>query len=509
MTKNFYITTPLYYPSSKLHLGHSYSSVIADVINRYKKSLGYNTFFLVGTDEHGQKIAKKAAELNLKPIDFVNLNVLKIKNLWKILEIDYDVFKRTTNKDHKELCQKIFDILLKKDLLYKGLYQGIYCKSCEEFLTSFQVNNNNNKIFCNVCKNEVDICKEETYFFKVSKFKLFLIKMFKENQINLFPKERINEMVNNFVLNSLQDLSITRTSFNWGINIKNDKNHILYVWFDALIGYLSGIKYLKDDLFFNKYWSFNSEIIQIIGKEITRFHAIYWPVLLNSLNLKLPDHIISHGWITHKDLKMSKSLGNVIDPLKIIEIYGVDALRFFIIVGLNLDSDNKYSEINFKDFYNANLVNNYGNLVSRVTKMIRKYFSSKIKNFDLSFSKNSLLINDSLALIIEFKNLMANLYIQKAYKKLFLLFSKANKYIEVIKPWTIKDKQKLKEIMQELSYVILVGTFLLKPVLIKTCKKVFRQFLIEDDKLNWKILSNLNWIRNININVSDILFKRM
>ncbi len=502
--KTFYITTPLYYPSDNLHIGHTYSTVLADVFNRYKKQNNYDTFFLVGSDEHGQKIENKAREINKKPIEFVNEIVKKFKYLWKELGIEYDVFERTTNKQHESLCKDIFSFLLENNYVYKGEYKGIYCKSCEEFLTSTQINE---KGECKISLNKIEMVNEESYFFKVSKFSNFLLKLFNEKDF-LFPIERRKEMINNFIKPGLSDLSITRISFNWGIPIREDKKHILYVWIDALSGYLSGIKYKVNNEIFNKYWGKDTEIIQIIGKEITRFHSIYWPSLLESLNLRQPNKLISHGWITLNNNKMSKSLGNIIDPHDLIKEYGIDALRYFLSTGLKIETDNNYNSEILKNYYNANLANNYGNLISRVSNMIKKYFSGNIKNIKIDF--NSKIIIETKKTIKFFKAKMNDYNIYEANKILMQLFSLANKYIEDKKPWTLfgKDNNILKTMMINLTIVIIVGTFLLKPFLIKKYKDVFNQFDIDEKNINYDNLDKMEFIKNIKINKADILFKR-
>ncbi len=501
--KNFYITTPLYYPNSTLHIGHAYTTVLADVLARYKKMSGYNVFFLVGSDEHGQKIEQTAKKLNKTPLEFVTENVQKFKELWKLLNIDYDQFERTTNKQHEVLCQNVFSQLLAKKYIYKSAYSGLYCKSCEEFLTSAQVNENNN---CIVCYNNVESFSEETFFFKVSKFNAFILKLL--NGKFLLPFERQKEMINNFVQPGLADLSVTRISFSWGINIHEDKKHILYVWLDALLGYLSGIKYQSDNSFFEKYWGKDTEIVQLIGKEITRFHSIYWPAILKALDLRMPDKLISHGWIIMNDQKMSKSIGNVIDPVLLVQEYGSDAIRYFLAAYLKIDIDNNYNAEILKDYYNSHLVNNYGNLVSRVTKMVLKYFDGKMTNITLNH--DSQLLKLIMTSVDKFNTFMDSYDINNANKIVIQLFSYTNKYIEDIKPWTFFEnkQEELKIILAELCYVILVGTYLLKPFLVNKSKEVFRQFNLNLDSINLKTIMNLNFCKNINISKGDILFQR-
>ncbi len=503
--KNFYITTPLYYPSANLHIGHAYTTILADIFARYKRENNYNVFFLVGSDEHGQKIESKAKEANKKPIDFVNYIVNNFKKLWKKLNISYDVFERTTNIKHEILCKNIFSILLKKELIYKSDYSGKYCTSCEEFLTPTQLTNENQ---CITCKNKITSFKEETYFLKISKFKEFLLKLFDTDF--LYPDERKNEMVNNFIKPGLFDLSVTRVSFDWGIKINENPKHVLYVWLDALLGYLSGIQFQENNNFFNKYWGKDTEIIQFIGKEITRFHSIYWPIILNCLNLRMPNKLISHGWIVMNDEKMSKSLGNIVDPFNLIKEFGADVVRYFLGTNFKITIDNNYNRDIFISYYNNNLVNNYGNLVSRVSKMILKYFNGEIDNISFSNWKNDKFIN----LIFETINICKlnfdsyNLF--DANKSIMNLFSFANKYIEDKKPWTLykNDNKKLKEILTKLSLAIIVGTFLLKPILVTKTKEVFELFDIKSSEINYDKIFHFKFLNKIKITKNIILFKR-
>ncbi len=502
--KSFYITTPLYYPSGLLHIGHAYSTVYADVINRYKKFDDYDTYFLVGADEHGQKIAQKAKAASKTPIEFVNGNVEKFILLWKDLNIKYDFFIRTTSLKHQKTVKQIFSNLLEKKLVYKDYYSGLYCKTCEEFLTPLQVKDGK----CLVSLDPIEEIKEETIFLKTSQFGDFLLDYYKKNPNFIFPKSREKEMVNNFIKPGLTDLSITRVSFDWGIKLDQYPKHVFYVWLDALSGYLSGIKYQEDPKFFKKYWNKNSEIVQIIGKEITRFHTIYWPIILKTQNLRFPNKIISHGWITFNKNKMSKSLGNVINPYDLIKQYGCDALRYFLVSEFKIENDSNYTPLIMKKNYNNNLVNNYGNLVSRLTNMVLKYFDGKISNDEKFVSK----LIDIKSFITQYKNLMDKYDVYKTNELIMKLLDSANKYIEDNKPWTLwnKNNDQLKFLLSDISYVIIISSFLLKPIIPIKTKEVLNVFHIKNiDKIKLSQLVNLDFVKNINIKEKIILFKRI
>lgn len=506
--KKFYVTTPIYYPSAQLHIGHAYTTTLADVLNRYKKMDGYETFFLTGSDEHGQKIEKKALEANKQPKQFVDEIILNFKDLWEKLEIKYDKFIRTTDNQHKQAVKNIFSLLVNNGDIYKGKYKGLYCISCEEFLTNAQINSQDNT--CKLCGSTLKQVEEETYFFKVSKYADFLLNHFEKNQHFIFPIARKNEMINNFIKPGLEDLSVTRTSFKWGIPILEDENHIIYVWIDALSNYITALGYnSENDELFKKFWSEDTEIVQLMAKEITRFHTIYWPSLLKSLNLRLPDHIISHGWILMKDQKMSKSLGNVVDPIYLIDNYSSDAIRFFLCHELSTDNDGKYSYELFMESYNAHLVNNLGNLVSRVVNMIEKYFDSTIDFVNISDNE---IVQKTKSTIEEYKSNMNDYKIAKAVDCVLKLAQSANKYIEEEKPWVLakeNDLEQLKEILCALTYAIIVIAHLLSPVLTKGYKKTLNSFSFNENELNFDNILNEEIIKNKKIVKAEILYQRL
>ncbi|WP_425379021.1 methionine--tRNA ligase [Spiroplasma endosymbiont of Polydrusus pterygomalis] len=507
--KFFYVTTPIYYPSAQLHIGHAYTTSLADILNRYKKMDGYETFFLTGSDEHGEKIEKKAKEAGITPYQFTTMIVDNFKLLWNKLGIEYSKFIRTTDKSHELSVQKIFSKLYNNGDIYLGTYEGLYCVGCEEFLTEAQIDKATNQ--CLVCGNKPQKVKEETYFFKVSKYSQFLINYYNNHPGFIEPEARKNEMLNNFILPGLTDLSVTRTTFLWGIKTLENDKHIIYVWIDALSNYLTALGYLsKDNTLFNKFWNNpNVEILQLLGKEIARFHTIYWPSMLESLGLRQPNKLLSHGWILFKDTKMSKSIGNVVDPLYLIDKYGRDTLRFYLGYEIPTENDGKFSYEMFLESYNAHLVNNIGNLVSRVSNMISKYFDGKLM-------KQKKIANDlikSCALAVQNYQQAMNAYqISKALDIVLELCNKANKYIEENKPWELEKNQKinqLHETLASLAYTIIVSAFLLQPVLIDNAQKIADYFNINLANLTFVTILEQEIIYNKKIEKKENLFSRV
>ena len=367
----FYITTPIYYPSGQWHLGHCYTTVCCDAIARYKRMSGYDVFYLTGTDEHGQKIEKKAAEQGVSPKAFVDERVAVIKNLWRTLDISYDKFIRTTDEYHEKAAAKIFDELYKKGDIYKSVYKGKYCTPCESFWTENQLVDGK----CPDCGREVTDAEEECYFFRLSAYRDRIIKLLTETDY-LQPKTRVNEMVNNFLKDGLNDLAVSRTSFKWGIPVPFDDRHVIYVWVDALTNYITALGYgSDDDSLFKKYWPAD---LHMVGKEIVRFHAIVWPAILMALSLPLPKKVYGHGWLMLDGDKMSKSKGNVVDPLVLCDRYGVDAVRYYLLREIPFGSDANYSGEAFIARINQDLANDLGNLVKRTLTMNKKYFGGKL-----------------------------------------------------------------------------------------------------------------------------------
>ncbi|WP_269798737.1 methionine--tRNA ligase [Entomoplasma freundtii] len=505
MSKKFYVTTPIYYPSGQLHLGHAYTTTLADIMKRYKQRQGYEVFFLTGSDEHGQKIAKKAAEFKMSPKAYLDERVDQFKDLWKKLHIDYDYFIRTTDENHVQAVQKIFEALETKGLIYKGHYEGLYCVSCEEFLTPEQIDETG---CCKISQNKPEKLTEETYFLKVSAFQDFIEDLLKTDFLK--PDYRRSEMLKNFVEPGLKDLSITRTSFDWGIPIIGDEKHVVYVWLDALSNYLTALGYFQTDKTqFEKFWAEDTEILQFVGKEIIRFHSIYWPVLLKSLDLRLPNTLLAHGWIMNKNTKMSKSLGNVIDPLVLINEFGADALRFYLAHDLPTERDGNFSGPLFIESFNVNLANNVGNLISRVNKMITQYSNGKLlnlKNVDLE------MIDLGHQTIDKYQKLMDNYQISEAINVVLDLGVALNKYIENEEPWVLdRDgyQEELEKVLVTLQRNLIIMTYLLEPVLVETTPEMFKQ--LGADKIVWdpEKLKTFSHLHLDKLPERKILFKRI
>lgn len=511
MNKNkklFYVTTPIYYSNANLHIGHAYTTTLADIFNRYKKMMGYKTFFLTGSDEHGEKIEKKAKEAGMTPYEFTTIIVNNFKLLWNKLGIEYTKFIRTTDKKHKIGVQKIFSKLYNNGDIYLGQYEGLYCIVCEEFLSEIKIDKLKKQ--CLFCGNKLQIIKEETYFFKVLKYNNFLINYYNNNKF-IEPEYIKNEILNNFIIPGLNDLSITRTTFSWGIKTLENSKHIIYVWIDALSNYLTALGYLSDNkTLFDEFWNNpNVEILQLLGKEISRFHAIYWPIMLKSLGLRQPNKLLLHSLILFKDAKISKSIGNIVDPLYLINKYGRDMLRFYLSYEISIENDRIFSYELFLKSYNTNLVNNIGNLVSRVSNMICKYFNGyliKQKKLD------NILIKNCIKTIKNYKQVMDSYKISKGLNLILKLCNNANKYIEKNRPWELKKNKKIEqlhEILSSLAYTIVVSSFLLKPILIDGYQKIADYFNINLNDLTFKTILKQDIIYNRKIKKKENLFNRI
>lgn len=499
MSKNFYISTPIYYPSGKLHLGHCYTTFMADSIARYKRARGYDVFFVTGTDEHGQKIQTKANEANVTPQQFVDEIVDGILALWKDLDITNTDFIRTTQKRHTDVVEKIFSYFLKTGDIYLSNYEGWYCKQCEAFFTQTQLIDGK----CPDCNREVSKEKEEAYFFKMSKYSNKLLKYYQEHLNAVIPQSRLNEVINNFIKPGLEDLCVSRTSFDWGVKVKENPKHVVYVWLDALVNYISCLNYSStDDSLFKKYWE-NGEKVHILGKEITRFHLIYWPVFLMALNLPLPDKFLVHGWIVMKDGKMSKSKGNVVYPQKLRDMYGMDLLRYYLLREIPFCEDGIFTPEQFIDRCNADLANDFGNLTHRTLSMINKYFNGIIPAYNGCVNEYDFELENVIKTHISlFFDKMDNFDITNAIACVFEMISKTNKYIDNCKPWALaKDETKideLKSVMSHLIYVVYCSSVLLSPFLTQGCQKIFEMIncpssLSNYDSLNrgFSILDNI------------------
>jgi len=504
--KKFYITTPIYYPSANFHIGHCYTTIVADAIARYKRLTGYDVFYLTGTDEHGEKIQKKANEAGVTPKEYVDKIVANAKDLWKSLDISYDKFIRTTDEEHVKCVQKIFERLYKQGDIYKGEYKGLYCTPCESFWTETQLINGK----CPDCGRDVHEVSEEAYFFKLSKYQDRLVKYYEENPDFIEPESRKNEMINNFIKPGLADLCVSRTSFDWGIPVTFDDKHVVYVWLDALTNYISALGYLSDDdSLFKKYWPCD---LHIVGKEIIRFHTIVWPIMLMALDLPLPKKVFGHGWLVIDGGKISKSLGNYKDPREYIDAYGVDAIRYFALREVPFGSDGSFSEDALINRTNGDLANILGNLVNRTIGMINKYFDGEVSNKGVSEEIDNNLIKEAESLYIKVENYMNKLEVPKALDSIFDLFRSLNKYIDETTPWILaKDdskKDRLATVLYNLIEGIRIGTVLLRPFIPETTEKIFKQ--INTDNTSYDSVKEFGGYKSrTKVGIPEVLFQRI
>ena len=506
MKEKFYLTTPIYYPSANFHIGHCYTTIIADAIARYKRLNGYDVFFLTGTDEHGQKIEKKAIEAGVSPKEYVDKIVDNAKDLWKSLDISYDKFIRTTDSEHVACVQKIFEKLYQQGDIYKGEYKGLYCTPCESFWTETQLKDGK----CPDCGRDVHEVKEEAYFFKLSKYQDRLVDYIESHPEFIQPVSRKNEMINNFIKPGLEDLCVSRTSFKWGIPVTFDDKHIVYVWIDALSNYISALGYLsQDDSKFKRYWPAD---LHIVGKEIVRFHTIIWPIMLMALGLELPKKVFGHGWLVIDGGKISKSSGNYQDPREYIAMYGIDAVRYFVLREVPFGNDGNFSVDAMVTRANADLANVLGNLVNRTIGMINKYFDGVVTNTRCSEELDTDLIKVALSLRDKVDKDMDKLEVSSALEHIFDLFRACNKYIDETMPWILakeeNKKDRLATVLYNLVESIRIGTVFLSPFIPSASERIFKQ-LNTDIKDMFSVNKFGGYVSGTKVGIADPIFQRI
>ena len=504
----FYITTPIYYPSGNPHIGHCYTTVACDSIARYKRMQGYDVMFLTGTDEHGQKIEEKAKDKGITPQQYVDEIVEVFKKLWSYMNISYDRYIRTTDDYHVEAVQKIFKTLYDKGYIYKGEYKGKYCTPCESFWTESQLDENG---CCPECHREVKEAAEEAYFFKMSPFADRIEKLLTETDY-LRPKTRATELVNNFIKPGLEDLCVSRTSFTWGIPVTFDPQHVVYVWVDALTNYITALGYENGKYNdFEKYWSAD---VHMVAKDIMRFHAIIWPAILMALELPLPEHLAVHGWITFNGQKMSKSLGNVVDPFILGERYGADAIRYHILREMALGADSSFSNEIMINRINSDLANGLGNLVSRTVAMVSKYFGGTLPAEREEGDFDAELIAEAKALRAKVDDFIDKTQLNNALAEIFKLISRANKYIDETAPWVLgKDdskKARLASVLYNLLETIRIATTLLSCFMPTDMPKVWEQIGATEEDVTYENAAKFGVLpADVTVHKGDIIFPRI
>lgn len=494
MSKNFYITTPIYYPSGNLHIGHTYCTVAVDAVKRYKTLQGYNVLFTTGTDEHGQKIQDKAAEEGKKPLEYIDKIVEDTKALWETMDIRYDSFVRSTDKVHEKNVQELFQKLYDKGEIYKGEYEGYYCKPCESFWAESQLDDEHH---CPDCGRETHLQHEESYFFRLSKYRDKLLQYYEDHPEFIQPEYRKSEMINSFLKDGLDDLSVTRSSFDWGVPVPFDEKHVIYVWIDALSCYLTGAGYGTDMEKFNEYWPAD---VHFVGKEIMRFHTIIWPAMLMALDMPLPKQIFGHGWILFDNDKMSKSKGNVIYPEPIIELYGVDALKYFLLREFSFGHDGSFNVTSFMKRLNSDLANDLGNLVSRTVSMIEKYNDGIVPEAKAETAIDKELKALATSIWDDVEKEMEGYQFSTALQAIWTLIRRSNKYVDENEPWVLakggdEDKERLDTVLYNLAESLRIVSILLSFFMENTALSIAEQigaskeFKAEDAK-KWGLLGS-------------------
>ena len=495
--EKFYITTPIYYPSGKFHIGTSYTEVLADTIKRYKQLRGYDVFMLTGTDEHGQKIQTVAEKAGKTPQEHVDEMAQMAKDLWAKMHIKYDYFIRTTDENHEKAVQKIFEYFLEKGDIYKGEYEGWYCMPCETYFTKTQLVDGK----CPDCGREVKLLKEEAYFFNMKKYADRLLKFYEDNPDFVEPAYRKTEMINNFIKPGLEDLCVTRTSFDWGIKVPNDPKHVIYVWLDALTNYLTALGYMQeDDTLFKKYWPAD---VQVVGKDIARFHLIYWPIFLMALDLPIPKKFIVHNWIMMKDGKMSKSKGNTVYPEKLIDRYGLDATRYYLLRIMPASQDGVYTPEDFVERYNSDLCNDLGNLVNRTVSMVNKYFEGVVPEYNGTPNE----VDKEFEAFTEEQIKKVEDYMEKyqllnALQEIWAVISRTNKYIDETRPWELEkngETEKLKSSMYHLIENIRKIGIVLLPFMEETAKNLLHQIGVKEGFQTWESLYKYDSLKDTKV----------
>ena len=498
MKRTFYLTTPIYYPSGKFHIGTAYTTVLADTIKRYHVLKGDDAYLLTGTDEHGQKIQEKAAEVGKTPKQYVDEMAQMAKELWAKMGIEYDDYIQTTEERHEKIVQKIFDYFMEKGDIYKGEYKGLYCVPCETFFTPSQLVDGK----CPDCGREVREASEEAYFFNMKKYADRLLKYYEEHPNFVKPDYRKTEMINNFIKPGLEDLCVSRTTFDWGVKVLKDPKHVVYVWLDALTNYITALGFWsEDDSKFKKYWPAN---LHIVGKDIARFHLIYWPIFLMALDLPIPETVLVHNWFVMKDGKMSKSKGNVIYPEELIDRYGLDPVKYFLLRELPSGQDGLFSPENFVERYNFDLCNDLSNLLNRTVSMVNKYFEGQVLEYNgTSNDVDKDLEEYSLEQIDKFEKLFNEYEIANSIQEIWNLVSRTNKYIDETSPWVLakeEQKEKLESCMYHLVENIRKIAILIRPFMVETSDNILRQLGIEDETLRtWDSLKDYDKLKNVKV----------